>query len=49
MLVLNPFLMLYLGELKCPFKNEEKEKKEKKKRMRKVEVFIYFYPNIEVK
>lgn len=31
MLVLNPFLMLYLGELKCPFKNEEKEKKEKKK------------------
>lgn len=42
MLVLNPFLMLYLGELKCPFKNEEKEKKEKKKKNEESGSFYLF-------
>ena len=42
MLVLNPFLMLYLEELKCPFKNEEKEKKEKKKKNEESGSFYLF-------
>ena len=34
--------MLYLEELKCPFKNEEKEKKEKKKKNEESGSFYLF-------